>query len=174
MVYANQASECLGREGDGLSLSSAGLRVAYREDRDQLRELVGQALSIHAGNDLSSDGLMQARRLSGKRPYLLLVSPMSNRHATLATLRPAASILITDPDTRIQVSLQQLRRAFGLTEVEAQLTATLVAGDDLQCAARRLGIQYTTARARLAQIFLKTNTHRQSDLVHLFSVSFGV
>jgi len=173
VVYANQAAERLCGEADGLGLSGAGLSLAHRQDQDRLRGLIGQALSVHADNGLADDGLMPVRRPSGKRPYLLLVSPMSKRYPTLTTLRPAVSILITDPETRIDVSRQRLRSAFGLTEAEAQLAAALVAGDDLQAAARRLDIQYATARARLAQIFVKTNTHRQSDLIHLISVALG-
>jgi DNA-binding CsgD family transcriptional regulator len=173
VVYANRAAERICGQRDGLSLSSAGLSLAHRPDQDRLHGLIGQALSVPAADVLADDGAMQARRPSGKRPYLLLVSRMSSRYPTLSTFRPVASILITDPDTRPRVSRQRLRGAFGLTDAEAQLAAALVAGDDLQAAAERLGIQYATARARLAEIFLKTNTHRQSELIHLISVSLG-
>jgi len=171
VVYANQAAERLCGQGDGLSLSSAGLSLAHRQDQDRLRDLITQALAMRAGDSLRDDGVMQAGRLSDKRPYLLLVAPMSNRYPTLSTLRPAVSIHVTDPDARPRVSRQRLRRAFGLTDAEAQLAAALVAGDDLQSAAKRLGIQYATARTRLAEIFFKTNTHRQSELIHLISAS---
>jgi DNA-binding CsgD family transcriptional regulator len=173
VVYANQAAERLCAQGDGLSLSTTGLSLAHRQDQERLRELVAQALSTHGRNTLTDDGVMQVRRPSGKRPYLLLVASMSHRQITLSTLRPVASIHVTDPETRPRVSRQRLRSAFGLTDAEAQLAAALVAGDDLQSAAKRLGIQYATARARLAEIFFKTNTHRQSELIRLISVSLA-
>lgn len=173
VVYANQAAERLGRQGDGLGLSSAGLSLAYRRDQDRLRDLIAQTHPTRAGDDLASDGVMQVRRPSGKRPYLLLVARMSNRYPTLSILRPDVSIYITDPETRPRVSRQRLRSAFGLTDAEALLAAALVAGDDLQSAAKRLGIRYATARTRLAEIFFKTNTHRQSELIHLISVSLA-
>jgi DNA-binding CsgD family transcriptional regulator len=171
VVYANQAAERLCAEGDGLSLSTAGFSLTNRQDQDRLRDLVVQALERPTGMQRADDGVMQARRPSGKRPYLLLIAPMSNRFPILSTLRPVASIHITDPEARPRVSRQRLRSAFGLTDAEAQLAAALVAGDDLQTAAKGLGIQYATARARLAEIFFKTNTHRQSELIHLLSAS---
>jgi DNA-binding CsgD family transcriptional regulator len=54
-----------------------------------------------------------------------------------------------------------------MTDSEAQLAAHLVRGEDLRTAAARLGITYGTARARLTEIFQKTSTHRQSELVKL-------
>jgi DNA-binding CsgD family transcriptional regulator len=173
VVYTNQSAEILCGQGDGISLSSQDLSLAYRQDQDRLHALIARALSMRAAEEPVDDGVMQVRRPSGQRPYLLLVAPMSNRYPTLSILRPAVSIHVTDPDTRPHVSRQRLRSAFGLTDAEAQLAAALVAGDNLQTAAKRLGVQYNTARTRLAEIFLKTNTHRQSDLIHLISVSLA-
>jgi DNA-binding CsgD family transcriptional regulator len=56
---------------------------------------------------------------------------------------------------------------FGLTEAEARLADVLAAGEDLRAAALKLRITYGTARTRLAEIFQKTNTHRQAELVTL-------
>ena len=173
VVYANQAATRLCGQGDGLSLSGVGLTPTRRQDRDRLRVLIAQALSMRAGSDLPHDGVLPVQRPSGKRPYLLLIAPIGTRDPALAALRPAVSIVITDPDARRRVSRQRLCAAFGLTDAEARLAAELAAGDDLQAAAERLGIQYATARARLAEIFRKTDTHRQSELIHLILVSLG-
>ena len=56
---------------------------------------------------------------------------------------------------------------FGLTKAEAKLAAILAKGQELKSAAEELGITYGTARSRLAQIFQKTATRRQGELVHL-------
>ena len=87
---------------------------------------------------------------SGKRPYLVLVAPLSGRHHALSALRPAVSIVIADPDARPLLGTDCLQAAFDLTAAEARLAAALAAGDDLKAAAERLGIRYATARARLA------------------------
>jgi DNA-binding CsgD family transcriptional regulator len=56
---------------------------------------------------------------------------------------------------------------FGLTDAEARLADMLARGVELRAAASKLDITYGTARARLAEIFQKTNTHRQGELVSL-------
>src|SRR5262245_18810818 len=58
-----------------------------------------------------------------------------------------------------------LRYHFGLTPAEARLALHLVAGDALRSAAAKLSITYETARTELKNIFNKTGTCRQAELV---------
>ena len=58
-----------------------------------------------------------------------------------------------------------LRCHFGLTPAEARLALHLVAGETLRSAALKLRITYETARTHLKNIFSKTGTCRQAELV---------
>jgi DNA-binding CsgD family transcriptional regulator len=58
-----------------------------------------------------------------------------------------------------------LRCHFGLTPAEARLALRLVAGETLRSAAVKLSISYETARTALKNIFRKTGTCRQAELV---------
>ena len=58
-----------------------------------------------------------------------------------------------------------LRCHFGLTPAEARLALHLVAGETLRSAAVKLSISYETARTSLKNIFRKTGTCRQAELV---------
>ena len=62
-----------------------------------------------------------------------------------------------------------LMDGFGLTRREAELTALLACGSSLTDAAPALGMSRETARHHLKQIFQKTDTHRQAQLVALVS-----
>jgi DNA-binding CsgD family transcriptional regulator len=62
-------------------------------------------------------------------------------------------------------SLDLLRCRFGLTPAEARLALQLVAGEPLRAAAVKLSITYETARTELKNIFNKTGTCRQAELV---------
>src|SRR5262249_5329397 len=62
-------------------------------------------------------------------------------------------------------SIDLLRCHFGLTPAEARLALQLVAGETLRAAAAKLGITYETARTELKNIFNKTGTCRQAELV---------
>ena len=58
-----------------------------------------------------------------------------------------------------------LQRHFGLAPAEARLALHLVAGETLRSAAVKLSISYETARTSLKNIFRKTGTCRQAELV---------
>jgi DNA-binding CsgD family transcriptional regulator len=58
-----------------------------------------------------------------------------------------------------------LRCHFGLTPAEARLALHLVAGETLRSAEVKLSISYETARTSLKNIFRKTGTCRQAELV---------
>jgi DNA-binding CsgD family transcriptional regulator len=62
-------------------------------------------------------------------------------------------------------SIDRLRSHFGLTPAEARLALHLVAGETLRAAAVKLSISYETARSCLKNIFRKTETCRQIELV---------
>src|SRR5947208_2110656 len=64
-------------------------------------------------------------------------------------------------------SIDRLRSHFGLTPAEARLALHLVTGETLRSAAAKLSISYETARTQLKNIFNKTKTRRQAELVIL-------
>jgi DNA-binding CsgD family transcriptional regulator len=61
--------------------------------------------------------------------------------------------------------IELLRSHFGLTPAEARLALHLVAGQTLRSAEAKLSITYETARSELKNIFNKTGTCRQAELV---------
>jgi DNA-binding CsgD family transcriptional regulator len=72
--------------------------------------------------------------------------------------QPVAGLIMNEP-------IDWLRCHFGLTLAEARLALQLVAGETLRSAAVKLGISYETTRSSLKNIFRKTETCRQVDLV---------
>jgi DNA-binding CsgD family transcriptional regulator len=172
IVYANRKAETFRAASDGVRLSSDGLILARKQDHDRLQTLIAGVL---AGSALQSvGGVMRAPRPSGKRAYGILVAPIAGRYPGLAAFRPAVCIIITDPAARAPLPSDRLRSAFGLTEAEAMLAALLATGEELRSAATKLGITYGTARARLSEIFQKTDTRRQSELVSVLLTTLAM
>jgi DNA-binding CsgD family transcriptional regulator len=167
VIFTNRAAQALRSKTDGVRLSTGGIKLTFKPDDDTLQSLIAQALSPVTSPLRSPGGVMRSPRPSGKRPYGIFVAPVSGRLPALALFRPAVSVIITDPDRQTPSSAQIFRAAFGLTEAEARLAAILAAGEDLRGAAEELKITYGTARARLAQIFQKTATRRQGELIRL-------
>jgi len=83
----------------------------------------------------------------------------------LASLGPAVCVLFVDPTQDRLVDEVLLRELYRLSPAEAGLARRLVIGDTLQEAARARGIGVSTARSYLEQIFQKTETSRQADLM---------
>ena len=173
IVYTNQAAEALRSASDGVVLSPRGILLARKHDQDRLEALIAGLLSAVAPSG-SAGGVMRAQRPSGKPPYAIVVAPLPRRYPALCAVRPALCVFISDPEANRLVPAGRLEAAFDLTAAEARLAALLAAGDDLRAAAAKLRITYGTARARLAQIFQKTETRRQAELVRLLLATVAI
>jgi len=167
VVYANRSAEAFVSEGDGIRLSKRGMTAWLKRDQLTLRLLVGEALTAVTSPEASPGGVMRVTRPSGKAPYAVVVSPVARQYPLLAAMRPAVCVVITDPARQQTLPNQSLRALFSLTEAEARLAVLLAEGEELRAAAKKLKITYGTARARLIQIFQKTGTRRQSELMRL-------
>ena len=76
-----------------------------------------------------------------------------------------ALMKIFDPDMSLEIDTRVPIRLYGFTRGEATLAAHLVLGKSIEEAAADLGITPHTARSQLKRIFMKTDTHRQTELV---------
>jgi DNA-binding CsgD family transcriptional regulator len=80
---------------------------------------------------------------------------------------PVAFVTVSDPGAERQRRQSELRQRYNLTGKEAALALEILKGDGRAAAARRCNISDMTAKTYLANIFDKTETHRQAELVHL-------
>jgi DNA-binding CsgD family transcriptional regulator len=85
----------------------------------------------------------------------------------LTAFRPAVWVLINDPRRPTGPPVPHLQALFKMTPAEARLAIRLATGETLRAAAGELGITYGTARTRLTQLFRKTNTQTQGQLIRL-------
>lgn len=117
----------------------------------------------------SGDVLIRCLATGLPRLALTIVPFISQTSPDLPVAR-AALILVQDLSPSVAPGFSQhLRRWFDLTQKEAELGAVLVAGRSLQCYASQHRISYETARTHLRNIFLKTATSRQGELVALLN-----
>jgi DNA-binding CsgD family transcriptional regulator/PAS domain-containing protein len=107
--------------------------------------------------------LLSVRARGGYSPLVITIVP-----APKPALEPhdcAAMAYILDPRLDSTTQLEPVCRLYGLSPVETRLVGLLTAGKSLQEAALLMGIKDQTARGYLKQVFLKTQTNRQADLV---------
>jgi DNA-binding CsgD family transcriptional regulator len=87
-----------------------------------------------------------------------------------ALLSGAAALLtLHEVADQKAASVKDARKLFRLTVREAELAAHLVAGSGIAEAAAALGMSVSTARQHVKSIFVKTDTHRQAELVALLA-----
>lgn len=166
IVYMNHAAEELKARGDGVRFSADGLHAVSRREDEQLQALLTRAIDMQqAGHSIGE--IFRVSRPSGRHPYGVRITAVARPPVALTAFRPAVCVLIGDPERPAGPSAPHLQALFNMTRAEARLAVGLAAGQSLRTAAGRLGITYGTARSRLTQLFRKTNTQSQPQLVRL-------
>ena|SRR5258708_5993635 len=154
---------------DGLSLERNGLRAATRIDTTALRRLIHGAVQASLGRGLGHDpgGALAITRPSGKRPLSVLVTPVCANARLFPEPGAAAVVFISDPEAAEEPQETLLQRLYGLSGAEAGVAALLIQGKTPQEIQEELAISRNTVKTQLKNIFEKTGTRRQAELVRL-------
>jgi DNA-binding CsgD family transcriptional regulator len=166
VVFLNRAAEALRKAGDGIQFFSSGLRLARAADNEAFQSLISAALAAPT-NTPTQAAVMRVARPSGKPAYGIHVTRVRPPSVALTLFRPSVCVIITDPARSSGPPALQLQSLFKLTQAEARLAVRLASGESLRTSAAQLGITYGSARSRLMQIFGKTGTRTQSELIRL-------
>ncbi|MFE0753374.1 helix-turn-helix transcriptional regulator [Inquilinus sp. NPDC058860] len=150
--------------GDGLMILGNRLTAMATDDNRRLQA----GLDGSARPPGAAAGPILVRRPSGRPPLVVDISPLA-RDRLLVFNGARAIAVVRDPARLSASSERRLATLFGLSRAEARLAALLGSGVTLAEAAERLTIRYETARTQLKSVFVKTDTHRQADLVALFA-----
>jgi DNA-binding CsgD family transcriptional regulator/PAS domain-containing protein len=165
VIFANRAAERLLRSGGGLSLGRDGLCAELPQETRRLRQLIAD--SAQPGNECGGAGGSLRVCRQDHAPLSVLTAPHRSQFGWIDILRPAAMLLVTDPEQAPEIGCDWLRRDYGLTPAEALFAVEISKGDGLLAAARRLGVSLTTVKTHLAHVFDKTGVRRQAELVRL-------
>lgn len=146
----------MARAGGGIMLSS-----------HEADAMLSEAVAEMCGDAHRSVRSIPIPAAEGRRAFVVHVLP----------LRRAAHDIFNGGDVLIAATVAQpnahapslgiLTGLFDLAPAEARLAAALASGKSLKTVAAQQGIQVSSARTYLAQIFRKTGTHQQSALVAL-------
>ena len=83
------------------------------------------------------------------------------------------ALFISDPESSRVSETQVIATVYELTHAEAELVRLLSCGLSLEQVAERRGVTMNTARGQLKQVFAKTDTNRQGELVRLVLMGVG-
>ncbi|MGO4129338.1 helix-turn-helix transcriptional regulator [Inquilinus sp. YAF38] len=182
-VYRSERAEAVIAERDGLLADAYGLATTLPAQTRALHQAIAAAMLLAGGPDTADDALSHAAavmlripvsRRPPNGPLILTVIPAPTPDRGTVPGEPGAvAVLISDPDRRCRIDTAGLAGAYGLTRRESDLAALIASGLGPAEAAESLGISVGTARHYLKQVFEKTETHRQAELVRLLLHSFA-
>jgi DNA-binding CsgD family transcriptional regulator len=164
ILFATRAARLLLEAGDVLCL--AGGAVAVAGCPGVLERLVASCQLL---DSVRGGGSVAVER-TGRSPLRLTVAPfrapvLDTDERWFGTAQPAAVVTVLDPEAAEQSRAAAWRARFGLTPAEARFALEIVRGGGRRAAARRFGISDSTARTHLSNIFAKTGTARQAEMV---------
>lgn len=159
--YASASAEALLAVENGLCRRGGRVAAVSLGDTLRLQSAVADVTAAEAESS-SSVPVIAIHRERGRA----LLTAVARSEVSDAS-DGAAVIYAIDPDKDRGVSLEPVCKLYGLSPVETKLACLLADGRSLADAAVGLHVKEQTARSYLKQIFLKTDTCRQAELVWL-------
>jgi hypothetical protein len=166
LVLTNARFEAALALGDGLALRNRAIDAATPRATSALAAAIAAAARASAGKGSRRPGSgLRLPRPSGRKPWAIAVVPLPVRSDLARQASPGALLVLGDLDALRETPLGQLVDLFGLTPGEARLVERLLHAGSLAAAAELNGTTIGTARHVLKQVFHKTDTHSQAELV---------
>jgi DNA-binding CsgD family transcriptional regulator/PAS domain-containing protein len=169
-VFLNGAAERLIARNNGLVLAHGILAAASDKETGELRRLVAAAAGCGDETVGERQDEIAISGPLGNPPLVLRIATIRHLAVDRAGRRRPVAAVFTRP-TESTETARLLCGFYHMTPAEARLTTLIIRGRSLLAAAAELHITRNTARTHMKRIYLKTETHRQVDLVRLLGNS---
>ena len=160
ILHSNDQAKALLQNDSGLVRRPDGRCATNSKKLNQEFQKVVERMTAGESTDEHDQETLVIPGKDGGGGLSLLLVPAGTQAG-----RQNAVIFMTSPDTEVTVSHATLRRLYTLTDAEAALAEKLVQGKTLEEIAGETGRSGHTLRSQLKQIFQKTDTNRQSQLI---------
>lgn len=162
--FANRALRRMAQSVDGLSLDGA-LRLDSMRQMEAFRAVFE---SVRKAGQKGDDKVecLTVPRSDGDRDLIVMVCALAGPNSMDAD-DPAVMLIMADPSHRGPVDLHTLETLFGLTPTEAQIANAFADGKRTEEIAEQFSISTTTVNFHKRNLFEKTGTNRQADLIAL-------
>ena len=159
VAAANDRARALLGEGDGLQVAVGHLHALLPGDDAALQRLIAQALSVLGGTGAGGSMLVTRGRHVGR--LVLHISPVRD-HSTIGAL-----VLAVDPSERIELDVEYVGEALGLTRAESRVAVAITQGKRIEDIAAETGRARATVKWHIREIYLKLGLTRQMELAEL-------
>ncbi len=166
-VIVNRSARRILELHDGFSIDLCRPRLADRREDQVFQTLLTKASEAALKGQRAAGDVMQVTRPSGRRAFALMVAPLLDAPSGSAAGEAVSVAFIGDPDAGPVTTTEVLEQLYALTHAEAELVRMLSEGRSLDEVATARGVTMNTVRSQLKQVFSKTDTKRQGELVRL-------
>ena len=165
-IVSNDAAEAL-LPADGISLTPTGIRATLEPENQRLQRALRQiTTTTHRPQDRPNSMDLQISRSDGRLPLQMMLVPLLAGYPRVGK-KPAAMLIIFDPESPIEVAQDRCMSLFGFTRAEAQVAMGIVQGRSVEQLAAEQHRHVSTTRNLLKRVFQKAGVSRQGELVSL-------
>jgi DNA-binding CsgD family transcriptional regulator len=165
VLLTNRRADRILAARDGLLVREGCLHASSAADRERLWAVLRQSMKDRV------EACAALTRPSGAVPLTILSVPLDTPDKLGSDELELAILFIHDPLASPSLEPSDLRVMFGLTPGQAELAALLSQGHSLEEVSERLGLTLNTVRTRVKQVFERTGTSRQAELVRRLVLS---
>lgn len=165
LVVANDRTQALLRQGDGLRDEDGRLRASLPEEDATLQRLLARALPFPGGP--GAGGSMLVSRPQSQSRLVLHVSPMHDEGAEPGRGSAGALVLVVDPADRTGLDPERVGEALNLTRTESLIAILLAQGKSIDEVAAETGRRRTTVKWHMRHIYSKCGITHRMELVQL-------
>jgi len=166
-VSANARGQEILCEHDGLGLSRGRLATGRVRDNQALEAIIAAACECGQRRGHAAPTSLRLARPSGRRDLEVMACPIDPESEMWSDGHAAAFLVVSDGEAELRGVAPRLRDLYGLSEAESELAVALASGATVKEWAAQRGVSVETVRWQLKQVFAKTGTSRQPDLMRL-------
>lgn len=167
VLRANErGNEILGQD-DGLSISRGRLVTGRVADTHELDAIIQAACAAAGRPGPATPMSLKLTRPSGRRDLEVMACPIDVDSRQWGDDPAAAFLVLSDGETELDGVAHRLRELYMLSDAESKLAVAIASGTTVKEWAAQRGVSVETVRWQLKQVFAKTATSRQSDLMRL-------
>lgn len=163
LLFANRSGKEFLTSRRGLAAEHGRLTLSSLTETFRLNAAIEHLCSQNRIDKGTTPVLVVQRR--HMRPLMITLAVADADHDEHE--EPLIIARLFDPERDLAEVIAPACRFYGLSPSETRLTRSIAEGRTLAGAAAELGVREQTARSYLKQIFLKTETNRQAELVAL-------
>jgi DNA-binding CsgD family transcriptional regulator len=166
-IFVNAVARAMTAYDGPLRLRNSVLTAFSQPHSQRLGELIDAAAR---GVPI---GTMSIPHPHDGRLFTILVSSVRSRDidrfGSLGMHDVAAMLVIHDPARPMEIPVEWIMDAYGLTQAEARVALCAASGATVPEAAHRLNVSPNTIKTHLRKVFAKTGTGRQSELARVMA-----